>query len=375
MKEKSPKVFLNEMVQKAEQYVVERKEPKLACDISGALNTIVEASEAAKGVLTVTLTSLVYKIQHPEQDIRCHQSGITGGYSGRTFDTHYITPFLKEQRFPAMAESGWLTRSLEQKMPYDLNYPGAIRPLTLKQAFLKAIDVIEHSEKSDLEAILLYCLALLISKRERNKMVLAVPHNLTITQILQLLTQHFSASYKYEGASRLPVLAFYAIYQVLQKELSRYQFIHLLTLESHTSADRRSGRMGDIDLVTEDEIPFEAVEIKFGIPIRLSTVETAFEKIMNCPIKRYYILSTVPIVEEEKEAIGQRIIDIKNTHGCQIIVNGVYPTLKYYLRLLAEPTDFLKLYTDALLSDSAIKYEHKQHWNTLVLQLAKGSLV
>ena len=55
MKEKSPKVFLNEMVQKAEQYVVERKEPKLACDISGALNTIVEASEAAKGVLTVTL--------------------------------------------------------------------------------------------------------------------------------------------------------------------------------------------------------------------------------------------------------------------------------------------------------------------------------
>lgn len=33
MKEKSPKVFLNEMVQKAEQYVVERKEPKLACDI------------------------------------------------------------------------------------------------------------------------------------------------------------------------------------------------------------------------------------------------------------------------------------------------------------------------------------------------------
>lgn len=43
------------------------------------------------------------------------------GYSGRSFDTKYITPFMKF-KFPkiAMRESGWLTRSLEQLEPYDL---------------------------------------------------------------------------------------------------------------------------------------------------------------------------------------------------------------------------------------------------------------
>ena len=41
-----------------------------------------------------------------------------GGYSGRSFDTKYITPFLKQKRFlGAMKESGWLTRSLEQNIP------------------------------------------------------------------------------------------------------------------------------------------------------------------------------------------------------------------------------------------------------------------
>src|SRR5690606_12599146 len=96
------------------------------------LNVILEYSESAKAVITVTITSLVYKILNPEQDIRKHQTSIKDGYSGRTFDTKYITPFLKDKKFPAMAESGWLTRSLEQKTPYDIYYSGAIRPEKLK---------------------------------------------------------------------------------------------------------------------------------------------------------------------------------------------------------------------------------------------------
>ena len=91
-------------------------------NISKNLQIILDKSESAKAVLTVIITSLVYKIQNPEQDIRNHQTSIENGYSGRTFDTKHITPFLKSVKFPAMAESGWLTRSLEQKVPYDTNY-------------------------------------------------------------------------------------------------------------------------------------------------------------------------------------------------------------------------------------------------------------
>src|SRR5699024_3435995 len=77
----------------------------LSTDITKHLDEILNRSERAKGVLTVVLTSTVYKILYPEQDIGKHQTSINGGYSGRTFDTKYITPFLKSVRFPAMAES------------------------------------------------------------------------------------------------------------------------------------------------------------------------------------------------------------------------------------------------------------------------------
>src|SRR5690606_5614819 len=109
-------------------------------------------SESAKAVLTVVITSLTYKIQNPEQDIRNHQTSIENGYSGRTFDTKYITPFLKKVKFPAMTESGWLTRSLEQKVPYDFNFSGAIRPDYLKTAFLNTVDFIQKG--NELEKVL-----------------------------------------------------------------------------------------------------------------------------------------------------------------------------------------------------------------------------
>lgn len=83
------------------------------------LKPIISRAEYCKGVLTVVITSLVYKIHHPEQDIRNHQVGIQGGYFGRSFDSKYITPFLQSNGWPAMKESGWLTRSLEQKVPYN----------------------------------------------------------------------------------------------------------------------------------------------------------------------------------------------------------------------------------------------------------------
>lgn len=80
------------------------------------VTNIVEKEEVFKGVYTVLVTSLVYKSLNSHQDVRLHQAKMRNGYSGRTFDTKYITPFLKSKRFSgSMKESGWLTRSLEQK--------------------------------------------------------------------------------------------------------------------------------------------------------------------------------------------------------------------------------------------------------------------
>jgi DNA (cytosine-5)-methyltransferase 1 len=229
------------------------------------LDEILNKSESAKGVLTVVITSVVYKIFHPDQDIRKHQTSIEGGYSGRTFDSKYITPFLKHQKFPAMAESGWLTRSLEQKVPYDFHYSGAISPPSLKEAFLYIIDLIQTGK--DLEQILSYLLQGLIIQRNKQQIDLAKPLHLPILTIVDILKKHFEHKYSAEGASRLPVLALYATYQCLILEVKRFEGKKLLDIESHTSADSRSGRIGDIDIVDEKGRAFEAVEVKHGIPI------------------------------------------------------------------------------------------------------------
>lgn len=101
---------------------------------------IADKEETFKGVFSVLSTSLVYKSLNPQQDVRLHQANMEGGYSGRSFDTKYITPFMKQKRFlGAMKESGWLTRSLEQNVPYNFEFPGKIRNKDVKSAFLNIL--------------------------------------------------------------------------------------------------------------------------------------------------------------------------------------------------------------------------------------------
>lgn len=286
------------------------------------LNIILENSERAKAVLTVFITSVAYKFLHSEQDIRMHQDGIPGGYSGRTFDTRHITPFLKRCKFPAMAESGWLTRSLEQKVPYDKNYPGSIKPDELKSVFLVLLENIQNG--ADCKEYLNFILQGLIIKRNKQVIDLAKPTTLSINSILKILGEHFNSQYKADGASRLPVLAFYAVYQCLIKEAKRFGGKELLPIESHTSADKRSGRIGDIDIIDEKGRTFESVEIKHGIEISFQLILDAYSKFQSTRVTRYYILTTAELTEkEELDKIQAEILRIRNVHGCQLIVNGV----------------------------------------------------
>ena len=104
---------------------------------------IVERSESNKAVLSVVVTLLTCKIIDPAQDIRYHYARMNNGFSARGIDTNHITPFMKSVSFPAMAESGWKTQTLAIDMPYDLNYPGVIKPKEIKAAFLNVIDQIQ----------------------------------------------------------------------------------------------------------------------------------------------------------------------------------------------------------------------------------------
>lgn len=331
------------------------------------LQTVIDNCERNKGVLTVFITSLVHKLYNPEQDIRRHQDNMDSGYSGRGIDTRYITPFMKEMGFPAMAESGWLTRSLEQNLPYDFNYPGKIKPVNLKSAFLYLFDRIQNHNRSP-EIYLLFLFIGLIEHRERKQIDLAKPINLPISTIIDYLKQHFESRYSSRGASRLPALAIYAIYQCMIKELKRFEGKILMPLEEHTSSDRGSGRVGDIEVRNIDENIFEAVEIKHGIPIKAQLLRDAYEKFKSHPIERYYLLSTADIDSSDIENLTKEISRISIIHGCQVIINGIYPSLKYYLRLLQNTYDFIDNYVENVKKDNTIKYEHKLKWNEIISQ-------
>ena len=306
-----------------------------------------------------------HKVISPEQDIRYHQAGLENGFAGRGIDQNHITPFMKKVSFPAMAESGWLTRSLEQAHPYTLDYPGKITPKEAKVAFLNIIDNVQVKETSPYD-ILLYMFVLLIRQRDSMKVELAKPHSLSISAIINLLERHFNAKYDSSGASRLPTLAVYAAYQCMMGQVSRYNGKILCPLESHNSPDAKSGRIGDIDVNNRDNTTFEGVEIKHNIKITTALIRDAYEKFKVHNTDRYYILTTANMNSVDHTKLIVEVERISQIHGCQVIVNGVYDTLKYYLRLLDDTAEFIERYVECLKIDESIKFQHKTMWNDVV---------
>lgn len=340
---------------------------KISNQEKNALDIVLEYCEQRKAVLTVLITSLCHKIINPKQDIRLHQSNLKKGYSGRTLDMKFITPFMKDKKFPAMVESGWLTRSFEQNSPYNLKYKGKVTPPKLKQAFLLLVDCVEnkHALADD---YLTYLLQNLILLRENNHVeIIRIEEKskFSIKQIIHMLEEHFERS-SIVGTARLPVLAIYSVYECMIAELKRFEGKKLLPLGSHTSADYRSGDIGDIEVIDEKEIPFEGVEVKYGKPITAQMVIDAFEKFKKYPTNRYYLLSTAISSDEEIKKITKIIEMISEEHGCQVIVNGIFDSLKYYLRLLENADQFLDKYADNLSRDIVIKAEQKRLWNEII---------
>lgn len=344
--------------------------------LAAALQTILAHAESQKAVLGVTLTSIVYKIHAPHQDIRRHQESMAGGYSGRTFDTKYVTPFLQRE-FPhfAMAESAWLTRSLEQPHPYDHEYPGKIRNKQLKAAFLSILNSLE--ETPDLAEVLLVALLRgLLDETQKTTALQSqnLPYTspeVSISQIVEAIQQHIWHNYgqSKSGTARLPVLAIYSVYALLVNELKRYDGKILAPLEAHTSPDFRSHALGDIDVKHADGSAFESVEIKHDKPITPEMITTVYRKIQRTSIERYYLLTTHQPEMKDPDAVRREIETMRNLHPCQVVVNGVLPSLKYYLRLVNSPARMIDIYTQTLEAEyrrgGVIKRLHLETWQAI----------
>lgn len=333
------------------------------------LNILVNNIENQKSVVAVTITSLLKKIVSPEQDIRLHREEFEGGYSGRSLDTNVVTPWLKEHlpRF-APKESGWLTRSIEQPRPFTMDFPGKIRNKEVKNAFLSILNDVE--EKSADPTIYLMCLLYLLLKKYEREMSLISQLSvekkqsglLTIDIVVDMLREHFSM----RMSSRLPVIAIYTIYQIFMENIKLYENKKLEPLKTHTTSDRYMG-FGDIEIYNSDGTPFELVEIKHNIPINKIMIRDVLKKVKGASIRKYYILTTAePNFKDLSEEIFELVHVIKLKDGIEIIPNGIYPSLKYYLRHAPDLRDFLNRYTENLKDEfkktADIKESHIKGW-------------
>jgi len=277
-----------------------------------------------------------------------------------------VTPTLKELQLPAMAESGWLTRSLEQAYPYNMDFNGKITPVQLKWAFLRTVEKIQKS-KEDAEIVIRVLLNGGIEYRENNKVEIhrIASNDAQISKIIQLLEECFTTNFNIRGGSKLPVLAFYAIYSILVPEMGRYAGATLLPLGSHTASDKTSKSAGDIEVAKDGRIA-EAIEIKLDKPATAHMVRIAYEKINKFGVSRYYILSGVEPKPSEVDEIKQLIFEIEQEHGCQVIVNGLYESLKYYLRLVSSPKNFINKFVELVEIDAELTLVHKNSLNMLL---------
>jgi DNA (cytosine-5)-methyltransferase 1 len=330
--------------------------------------------ESQKGVYTVLITLGVHKLLFPKQDIRYHQDNMEGGFSGRSVDTKYITPTMKELKLTSMSESGWLTRSLEQPYPYNDQYNGKIGGNSkVKSVFLELVHDIQFSDPSQLRQILENLLFFGREIRDKNKVeVVKIEDSdrLTITEVIKLLEIYFERNYKISGGSKLPVLTFYSIYSILCQELKRFEGCSLGQLGSHTSSDRTSKSSGDIEVFKDGKI-IESLEIKYSIDIDKHIVNRVYEKIVRYNPQRYYILTTGTIKKEDYDEIMILVEEIRDIHGCQLIINGLLPSLKYYLRLINDVSELINKLSDNIVEDKELKIIHKEVWKNLIDDLRK----
>jgi len=373
------KSLLDDVLIKAEQHCKsgsgeEFLVKNLSKDQINYIKTITDNLESQKSVFAVIVTSLIKKIEDPNQDIRLHRKDIEKGYSGRSLDTKVVTPWLKEH-FPRFApkQSGWLTRSLEQPHAFTRNFPGKIRNKKVKEAFLSILDDVE-TKKASAENYLIGLFILVLNKiakeTDTTERLIKVENakSITIAQILKMLEEHFSIS----QSSRLPVIAIYSIYQILSKNVEIYKDKKLQPLKSHTTSDRHMG-YGDIEVYYSDEKPFEIVEIKHKIPIDLTTIRDVLKKIQGTTIKRYFILTTAePNFEGDEKEIFDFLNSVKHVYNIDIIPNGILPSLKYYLRFIPNLIEFVNKYTENLKREfeqaTDIKKTHIEKWKEIIMR-------
>lgn len=341
----------------------------LGNELAGKVRRIAQQKHAARGVL-VTLS--VFKVYNPNQDIRCNKAEHPGGFAGRTIDEGATVPFLLSKTLPRSVQTHWLSQTFSfQNVCWAREMTLRTQPRWLGPTLIDVVNTLEETEGSlqatKARAMATLILYILIDIRNHSEVLLTKPKGLVIDRVIYLLDRHFRFGYK-ANSPRLPQIAVYSMYECLIDSMARYAGLSLDPLARMRAADRKARTVGDIVLRKEAR-PIEAVETKLGVPVGVTVVSEAIEKVRTASVERYLILSTGNIAEDEREAVTRLCLDFRNSNGCEIIVNGLLETIGYYLRLLPDTNGFISKYAERVEKDVDLDYEHRIAWNAICAEL------
>ena len=317
-----------------------------------------------RAIVRLLMSCLLAKIHKPEIDIRkpYTEIGGKGTFSGRAYDEKYLSGFINKYELPCNTTTAFLTpalRNINKALTLDVELIG--RPRDVYRDILFLLDAV-NKNKIKAKAMLLDCIRILITVKNENAERLKTlmsglktsrdKSHLSVEEIVNLLIQHLAC----KNSSRLSVLIVVAAY----KSAGKYLKQRVLSLKSHTSADKQTKAFGDVEItLADDDNVVTCYEMKTKEIIE-SDIHIAFEKIKKASHLDNYIFITTEPVKETVREIAKKSYSLT---GFEFAILDCIGFIKHFLYLFYRiRMDFLNEYQKLVLSEpaSAVSQELKE---------------
>lgn len=363
---------------------------QLALEASKDLNSPQIADEAIRGRVEyvasnpgnragvrLLLACMLAKIHRPELDPRkpYTEIGDADAFSGRTYDEHYLTAFIKRHRLPCNPTTAFLTpalRNIDRPLLPALEIIG--RPRRLYRDTLLLLDDV-FAGRARAEQIAGEAIRFLMRMRDEGDalrvMLLAKLQGsddalpLASEAIVTLIAQHLECKH----SSRLPVLIIAAAYRAVSGKLGE----RALPLKGHNAADQQTGALGDVEICLVNEERIQTVYEMKTKRVTRNDIDDALAKIAySDPRIDNYLFVTTDVIDEDVRAYAADLYE--ETGGTEVAVLDCIGFLRHFLHLFHRSrTAFLNAYQELVLGepDSAVSTALKEAF--LVLRHAAES--
>ena len=231
--------------------------------------------------MKVIIAALCLKIYDPLCDTRYHQKTHGGKYCLRSIEQH-TTQWCASHGFFSTNCVGSLSNALRHKEPYTKDYSRVWKSTQCKNDFLSIFEIM-NNDVSQGEIMLAYTMQKLKTKMQAHialQNIIIEPKGTDLYSLLcELCRQAFNKS------SIIPVIIVHTYYKVAEHP-------GLLSLKAHNSPDIRGKSYGDIEIWNNStNIPDTIIEIKHGLEIKTSYLQTFSKKVKDIKCNNYILTS------------------------------------------------------------------------------------